>query len=192
MNKNVCRRNKYGHCKYGDKCTYLHTNEICAEKNCNVYNCERRHPQICNYQRTYGRCKFTEYCIYSHNKPGDILENINKIAILEKKIENLQETHNRNVRNECKKKLDNLESKIDNLESQIITMNKASEEKGSLINDLEKRLESIQRNCLDTFIVKEIEVNKKFKDIENVSKKQKKTKVEQFNCTDCNFTTTSL
>ena len=186
----MCRRNKYEVCKFGDKCRYLHINEICEEQNCNVYNCERRHPQICNYQRTYGRSKFTEYCSYSHNKPGDILENINKIAILEKKIENIQETNNINVSNECKK-IENLESKLDNLESQIITMNKASEEKDSLISDLEKRLESIQKNCLDKFNVKEIEMNKKFKDIENVIKKQKKTKIEQFNCTDCNFTTTS-
>ena len=60
-------------------------------------------------QRAYGRCKFAEYCKYSHEKSKDILENRNKIDILEKKIENLQETNNRKVNIETKKEIENLE-----------------------------------------------------------------------------------
>ena len=152
MNQNVCRRNKYGHCKYGDKCRYLHINEICVTTKCNVYNCEKRHPKICNYQRTYGRCKFTEYCSYSHNKSEDILENSDKIAVLEKKIENLQETNNRKVNPECNKKIDNLENKLENLESKIKTI---VEEKNSIICALEKRLDSIEKKSMDENNMKE-------------------------------------
>ena len=117
MSQNVCRRNKFGYCKYVDKCRYTHNNEICLSANCSVYNCDKRHPKVCNFQRVYGRCKFAEDCRYSHQKPKDILENSNKIEILEKKIEDLENKIENllkmgNKHLSCEKKVENLEEKI--------------------------------------------------------------------------------
>ena len=109
MIKNVCRRNKFGYCHYGEKCRNKHVDEICLARNCDVYNCDKRHPKICNFHRAYGRNKFAEYCKYSHEKPKDILENSNKIDMLEKKVENLQQANNRNSN------IENIEKKFENL-----------------------------------------------------------------------------
>ena len=32
MKQNVCRKYKYGHCKYGDKCHFRHVKQFCDDK----------------------------------------------------------------------------------------------------------------------------------------------------------------
>ena len=86
MNEKTCRYNKFGYCKYGEKCNFRHINEKCVTTNCNINDCEKRHPKICIFKRKYGQCKCTTYCRYDHEKPQDILENSDKILELEKKI----------------------------------------------------------------------------------------------------------
>ena len=139
MNQNVCRRDKFGYCHYGEKCRYKHVEEQCLATNCSVYNCDKRHPKICNFQMAYGRCKFTEYCKYSHKKPKDILENSNKIDMLEKKIENLQETSNSKKNIETNMKIENLEKKIENLIK--MSMNNPFEKKVELLENKLKIME---------------------------------------------------
>ena len=90
MTQTLCRRNKHGYCNHGDKCRFRHVNEKCETPDCNVFNCEKRHPKICNFINQYGRCKFTIYCKYDHEKPKNVLENKAKTTELEKKFENLQ------------------------------------------------------------------------------------------------------
>ena len=90
MLKALCRRNKYGYCKHSDKCRFRHVNEKCVTPDCNVFDCERRHPKIFKFKGQYGRCKCTTYCKYDHDKPNNLIENNAKIAALDKKIENLQ------------------------------------------------------------------------------------------------------
>ena len=149
MIQNVCRRNKFGYCHYGEKCRNKHVDQICLASNCTVYNCDKRHPKICNFQRSYGRCKFAEYCKYDHRKPKDILENVARIEILEKKIENLHGTsniENNNKIEQLEKKIEKLvkerkdlsfEKKIEKLETIIQTLQLDFSEK---INNLELRL----------------------------------------------------
>ena len=122
MNQNVYRRNKFGYCQYGDKCRYKHVDVICATANCSVFNCDKRRPKIFNFQRSYGRCKFAEYCKYDHRKFKDILENVGRIKILEKKIENLHNTSS----NENSMKIEQLEKKMENLlaERKILSFEK--------------------------------------------------------------------
>ena len=74
------------------KCKFKHNNETCVNQNCNVYDCERRHPKICNFQRDYGFFKFTTFCKYDHRKPKDIVNNCAKIKDLEKNFENSKNT----------------------------------------------------------------------------------------------------
>ena len=66
MREDVCRKNKHGYCMYGDTCHFRHIDEVCSDKICNVFNCEKRHPKLCKFFREYHRCKFTTFCRYSH------------------------------------------------------------------------------------------------------------------------------
>ena len=68
-----------------DTCRYKHVDEICVDKNCSVFQCERRHPRIFNYYREYQRCKFTTFCRYKHENLDNENEKINQIEIRLKK-----------------------------------------------------------------------------------------------------------
>ena len=85
----ICRKNKFGYCMFGDKCCFRHNIVKCVDKNCSVFKCEKRQPKICKYQRDFGRCKFTTYCSYNHDKQNDVSENGEKILAIEKRLENL-------------------------------------------------------------------------------------------------------
>ena len=41
MEINICRRNRYGYCKYRDHCHFRHEKIICIDSNCNILNCEK-------------------------------------------------------------------------------------------------------------------------------------------------------
>ena len=84
MNQNVCRKNKFGYCYFGEKCHFRHVGELCNKEICNVFKCEKRHPKICKYMREHGMCKFTDYCKYDHNKCTDILDNTKKLVDIQK------------------------------------------------------------------------------------------------------------
>ena len=76
MNQNVCRYFKFGFCKFGDHCRNLHVEEKCDDKQCEISNCDKRHPRPCTFYRYYGRCKYSDYCKYEHIQAGaNILTN---------------------------------------------------------------------------------------------------------------------
>ena len=86
MKQNVlCRYNKYGHCKYCDKCHFRHVNVICVKQNCSVFYCENRHPVICKYFRNFRRCKFSN-CSYTHLDNNEANATEEKIRVLEAKV----------------------------------------------------------------------------------------------------------
>ena len=85
MTYNICKHNKFGFCKFGEKCQFRHINTECSIKNCNIQECENRHPRFCYYQKYYGRCKFTTFCKYSHEEETILCENIDRIIHLEQK-----------------------------------------------------------------------------------------------------------
>ena len=64
--QNVCFYNKYGYCKYAEKCRKFHEKETCEKSNCEITECKLRHPIMCKYFRDYGFCKFTDWCKFSH------------------------------------------------------------------------------------------------------------------------------
>ena len=119
--ENICRNNKFGFCKFADKCRYKHVELLCEEKTCEISNCEKRHPKICIYQRDFGRCKFTSYCKYNHGKETNTSD-------LESKIEICRTTNE-----ELKQKITELDKRIDRLE-------KENEEKDRVIVSLPKLL----------------------------------------------------
>ena len=90
MNQNVCRKNKYGFCKYGDKCHFRHEKQICIDNNCNIFACERRHPRKCSWYFEYGRCKFTTYCKFKHESSDNKQVIVNKVRDNENKLIEIQ------------------------------------------------------------------------------------------------------
>ena len=109
--KSVCRYNKFGYCKFSDKCRFRHNNILCSDKNCNVFQCEKRHPKKCTFHRDFGRCKFTTYCRYSHEKQNDVIENNEKIKELENRLHAVENKKNDKNGDKIKK----LETKLEDI-----------------------------------------------------------------------------
>ena len=84
---NVCRYYKFGHCKFADKCRFVHIHDKCENSSCDIKSCSLRHPRICKFFRDYRRCKFGEWCSFDH------IENSNEGTInnILEKIQNLEE-----------------------------------------------------------------------------------------------------
>ena len=127
--QSICRRNKYGYCYFGDTCRNKYINVMCADKSCNIFSCENRHPKICTFFRDLGQCKFNEYCKFDHNKQKKILENNQKIEELEKKIEKLQRSDKQS------EKIAKVVAKLENIENSQTIKDISFENK---INPLER------------------------------------------------------
>ena len=65
--QNICFYNKYGFCKYLEKCRKFHETTNCEKLSCKIRDCPLRHPKICKFFRDFGFCKFSEWCKFSHN-----------------------------------------------------------------------------------------------------------------------------
>ena len=111
--KNVCKYEKYGHCKQKKDCKDHHPTEVCKEPVCNVAKCSKRHPQPCRYYKA-GSCRFKEYCKYDHQEQINAKELLEKIRNLEtekskilemyenlnKRLNHLEKNNQRNVEDE--------------------------------------------------------------------------------------------
>ena len=98
----VCQRNKYGFCKFGNLCRNHHVNEKCDDRYCDIENCEKRHPKKCHFYGLYSMCKFGEFCRFEHeglvDKNNDLkalmeeesVKTSNKFESIEKEIDHLK------------------------------------------------------------------------------------------------------
>ena len=186
MTQNVCRKNKFGYCYFGEKCHFRHVEEVCSEDNCNVFNCEKRHPKICKFMREYGMCKFTDFCKYDHKKCKDIIDNAKKLAEIQKQIEVIQKTNNSSIEKVTSDKLEAVEKKFE-------SFMKTFEEKESVIKSLENKLKTIEEDF-----------DKRIKDVEKALKHEQKKnenlqvefqtleiESEIIKCKYCEFSTSS-
>ena len=87
----VCVNFKFGFCKYGVRCRRKHINIKCENQECDIVNCERRHPYECRFYRDFKRCKFGNYCMYDHIDHIDpVMEELKlvkiKLDLIEKEI----------------------------------------------------------------------------------------------------------
>ena len=195
--KTLCRYNKFGYCKFSDKCRFRHNNDLCVDKNCNVFKCDKRHPKICTFHRDFGRCKFTTYCRYNHEKQTDVQNNCDMIKKFEKKLtemENKINPNETNILNDVEKqneKIENLEkmvknlqdnqikqdeifeNKIDSMENILKTLREAIAEKDSEISNLEVKIDNLKA---------------KLSTEEKSDKKKEKNKIK---CSVCDFTSKS-
>ena len=190
--KRKCVYHDRGYCKFGDKCHNQHPDKVCS-KNCFNEDCEFRHPNPCKYGQ---RCLFNKknICVYSHetfpcnaNSEND-LELKKKVFDMEKKLKEIEakETNIEPINIGIAKQVD---KKVESLENKMKTFLKVIEEKDSRISSLEKKLENLEKRSKE----EKSQKDKKIKDLENLLKKPQNNQreVEQFDCTQCEFTTTS-
>ena len=64
--ESFCRYNKFGYCKFGNKCYRRHEDRLCEKEHCEVQTCHYRHPRRCRFFFRYNYCKFGTYCKFKH------------------------------------------------------------------------------------------------------------------------------
>ena len=114
---NVCKFNQSGYCKYGNRCRFLHNDQVCELNTCEREGCEKRHPRQCTYYHRRGYCKFKDYCKYSHKEDNNSV----KMNQIEQKVRNLVD--NNNIKDleiqKLKEHMNTLSEKINSLESKM-------------------------------------------------------------------------
>ena len=69
--ENVCFFNKFGYCKFLDKCRKRHELRICENGYCEIKECSYRHPKECRFWKEFRMCKFGDYCYFNHKINDD-------------------------------------------------------------------------------------------------------------------------
>ena len=218
MKTKICRYNKFGYCRYADKCHFRHHNVICVNKKCNVFDCDMRHPVVCKYFINFKRCRFTS-CAYKHNTVNDVDALVEKIGKVESR---LTEVQNGEEAKEIEKKLAAFEKKyegktealekrnegkIDKIEKQLQKKLEALENSyEAKIEHLEKQLKTMashvsEKDSLILSLKKQVEVfenklTKHEKETKNLKSKFEKfemaaKKEELIQCPDCDFVASS-
>ena len=192
--KTICRYNKFGFCKFSEKCQFRHNNSLCKDNHCKILECEKRHPKICKYKRDYGRCKFNP-CSYSHESQTEVKSNSDKIESLEKKVaemetkdpqQNISELEG-NIVHKLEAFEKSMEEKMKAYEKQIVSLNNKMREKDDCITVLESRILVLETK--DKQINENIEsLTIKIGNCESITEKKKQT---EFVCNFCDFATTS-
>ena len=172
--QNICFYNKYGFCKYLEKCRKYHENKRCEKLGCEIRDCPLRHPKVCKFFLDFGFCKFSEWCKFSHNIDKTTRAENEEVKKLKDEL-NIVET-------ELKKnneKVSKLEAEIQDIHKKLLekdqTVSKINKkfnflkEKVTLLFDLEARLDTIEKK-IDN--VNDLSVNtiEKVKDSQTVQK----------------------
>ena len=180
----VCKHNKFGHCKFQDRCRNRHVNECCENTSCDISNCIQRHPKICKFYKNYGRCRFSEWCSFTH-KENELSGNddiMNKIKDVEKQLE-------RNT-GDCENKLSEIERRLEKfleLENQVCERENQIEELFKKFEEL--AIESNEKNMLIEHLSEKVRVSEsRINTLEDMVNK-KKTEEIFFQCSYCDFKT---
>ena len=78
----ICQHYKFGYCRYLENCFKKHITEVCEDKNCDVKNCNFRHPKTCTFFEQFTYCKFGDYCLYEHKNEDKKNDKIAAFEIL--------------------------------------------------------------------------------------------------------------
>ena len=149
-------------------------------KQCSLWKCEKRHPKVCKHYRDNGYCKFTTFCKFEHKKQKHIEENSDKIAKIEKKLEEI--VNMKTLVSTDPTKIDDLEQMVDHLEEKI-------KEKDDAITELTKRLKDMEYKFTNIYST---EVTDKFAELERKIKLfDKAPEATIFTCNLCEFSSTS-
>ena len=151
----ICKYNKFGYCKYGNKCFKKHENKVCEKENCEVKFCPLRHPRKCRFFMEYNYCKFGTFCRYKHKEfddeefvgkieklktdllmlEKDIAEKDDEIKVKEMIIKNLQEKE-QNLEKENQK----LKLEVKDLQSEVAEINNTVAVNDMLHEDFKERV----------------------------------------------------
>ena len=135
--QNICFFNKYGFCKFLERCRRYHEDKLCENSECEIRECQQRHPKIWKYFRNFGFCKFSEWCKFSH-KVSIETEKTNNQKKMEEKIKTMEMDIQK--KNE---KIEKLENEIQNIHllfsEQKQTMSKLNK-KLNILKEKEKSL----------------------------------------------------
>ena len=118
--QNVCSYFKFGYCKHREYCRKQHVKDTCENKECDISNCNLRHPKICKFYRDYNYCKF-DPCMFRHVEKEDN----SQIKMLKMKTEAIL------------KNISDIEISIQNLDNKILK----SEEIIAKLAEFEKKVE---------------------------------------------------
>ena len=201
----LCLFNKFGFCKYGERCRKHHVHAICERSSCDVLTCSLRHPNVCTFYRDLGRCKF-DPCAFLHIENENSLDSLKKQIneILEKisKLDDtIKELDNKIIESKLlQEKLKIVENKMDHFKS----FESDAYKKDCLIEELTKKVSAIENNLQkkDEIIeslsekVKALEERQEFFETESheISKSEQtfmNPSDESRNCNNCALETTS-
>ena len=186
--QNICFFNKYGFCKYSEKCRRYHENTICEKSQCEIRECHQRHPKECKFFRDFGFCKYSEWCKYSHNfhenyhvKKENVKKIEDKLDIVETE---LQKKNDKVLKLE--EKIKDIHLKMSEKDQTISKINKklnVLKEKVTLLFDLESKYDTLEK------IVDKMSKESSEKIVEKaVSIGQEDSKPpEKFKCSVCDF-----
>ena len=176
--QNICRYNKFGHCKFQGKCNKSHINEVCNIPSCEISKCRSRHPNMCTYFRDYGKCKFGDWCSYQHKREG-VNQCESKYKELYEKIIELEE-----VMVDKDKQIRDLTEKIDlmKISDKFDMIQKLIEDKSKEIVDIQMKLDNIE----DKSVINSVTEDQETETIENLDMTFCNASVT-FNCEECEF-----
>ena len=143
----LCLYNKFGFCKFKEKCRENHVQDICERSSCDVLTCSLRHPNVCKFYRDLGRCKF-DPCAFLHIENENSLDSLKKQndEILEKisKLDDtIKELDNKIIESKLlQEKLKIVENKMDHFKS----FESDAYKKDCLIEELTKKVSAIENN----------------------------------------------
>ena len=142
----LCLWNKFGYCRYSERCRKHHVNEICQKSSCETFTCRQRHPNPCKFYVNYKRCKFSP-CAFKHEEvaPREDSRDFEKeIKMISDKMNDLE-----NIIHKKDSQIQDMASKISSLENKLaVRDNKEHEsnENESKIEALEIKIEAFERN----------------------------------------------
>ena len=190
----VCLFNKYGFCKFKERCLKLHIDDNCADSSCNTSSCNRRHPKECRYYRRYRRCKF-DPCKFLHkeNNIDEILktkESIDlKLKIIDDEIKKLNEKIVAIENSYVEKNqhfMADFENRLEIFETNLKTSKIAILEKDNQIQSLELKVSKIEEENKD----QSLKIQSLIQELKILSEASNNP-ITQFKCRNCDFETTS-
>ena len=167
MEDEICQFQKFGYCKFEEKCKRKHLKEVCDSlSRCqNKKECQKRHPKRCRRFDSESSCRFQEKCAYDHQAceiDEEKKELKEKVKHLEEKVVQLAKKVENGKVEQMEPVVKALTRKVLSLENEILEIKKNKSRE--VLNDKENKTEKgiHKDNCLSntiSFDSKDIEDN---------------------------------
>ena len=74
-----CYHHDSGFCKFQEKCSLIHFEEVCRAPRCHNKRCQKRHPKPCRNFFLLNFCRFGQECKYDHYSSCEGCENLKSL-----------------------------------------------------------------------------------------------------------------